>query len=242
VNEAKVSVVYVLVMFLVLFRRDIVARPLQFLGIGLAFVVLLGILITAYTVNAFDKRVDDWRDLIKHTYEYNVVTEETTTGKLSRWGDMRFWVQQHGMRDIPGTLLGHGAGISRPPDTTTQTQDDPELDRKGIGFTAVAAILWEGGVVALLCVFGLFWAGFRAAGRLAERHRGDGWRMGLFQGIQAGLAVLFVSLWHSNFFVFQMGYQVVLFLLLGYLAYWERRDQMRNNPVSMGYAGRGTAW
>jgi hypothetical protein len=91
-----------------------------------------------------------------------------------------------------------------------------------IGNTAVPAILWESGVVGLLCVFGMIWAGFRTAGRLARRHAHNPWRAGIFEGIQAAMAVIFVTLWHKRVFVFDVAYQTMIVLVFGYLAYWDR--------------------
>jgi hypothetical protein len=222
-NEAKVSVVYLLVVFLVLYRRDMVVRPARFLGVMLGAALVLGMLMTVYTLNAPSDKVQGWADLVEYTYQYTVVRDENQAGQLGRWSALTFWASQHGPKDVLGTLLGHGVGASRAAQADKLGPLAATLDpTMGIGNTAVAALLWESGVMGLLCVFGMLWAAFLSAGRLARRYATERWRAGLFQGLQAAVAVLFVSLWHKNLFVFQLSYQTLLVLLLGYLAYWER--------------------
>jgi phosphatidylserine synthase len=89
-----------------------------------------------------------------------------------------------------------------------------------IGYTGLSALLWETGVLGVVCVLGMFLSAFLAAGRLATHHRrrGDSFHTALFEGLQAAIAVLTLSLAHKNFFVVHLPYQAIVYLLIGFVA------------------------
>ena len=242
VNEAKVSVVFLVIIFLIMYREAFVTQPVRTLGAVLAMLIMLGIFVAAYTVNAPTQKVQTWRDLVEFTYSYNTGNRLDHNGKLTRIATLTLWEQHHGLRDLVGTLIGHGVGfsrdlsgasgldrakgtsentssISRSGKTGSNSRINPAI---GIGGIAVAALLWETGMIGLLCVCFLFWAAYRAAVRLERRYAEDRWHRAIFRATQAATAVLFISLWHNNLFVFHVGYQTVMILLFGYLAYWDR--------------------
>jgi hypothetical protein len=233
VNMAKVSVLYFVAMFLVLYGKDLMERPLRFLAAALSGALVLAAMLTAYTLNApSTARVESWQDLVRFTYEYNFANEEVS-GELSRFGAVKFWWERHGVDNLEETLLGHGVGYTRVADTDADFRQtvraivggipvDIDLNKK-IGYSAVAALLWETGVAGLLCIFGLLAAAFRAAGRLEIAYADFPERVATFRAIRAGCAIIFITLWHKNVFVFDVAYQTLVMLLIGLVAYWERR-------------------
>ena len=88
-----------------------------------------------------------------------------------------------------------------------------------IGHTSVAALLWDTGVIGLGTVLAMLASAFFMAGGLARHYRGrDPYRTGLYEGIQAGIAVLTLGLAHKDFFVVHIPYQALTYLLVGYVA------------------------
>ena len=75
-------------------------------------------------------------------------------------------------------------------------------------------------MLGLVCVLGMFASAFFMAGRLARAlpRRRDGFRHGLFEGLQAAMAVLTLSLAHKDFFVVHLPYQAIVYLLIGFIA------------------------
>jgi len=84
----------------------------------------------------------------------------------------------------------------------------------------VSSLLWDTGVLGLICVLGMFASAFFTAGRLAAHYRRqrDGFHTAMFEALQASMAVLALSLAHKNFFVVYVPYQAVVYLLIGFIA------------------------
>ncbi|MBK1720269.1 hypothetical protein [Thiocystis violacea] len=249
VNEAKVSVFYLLALFLVLFGSDLVKRPLRFLAAGLAAFLLLGALIVAYTLNAPDhERIEGWRDLVRYTYEHNIEKDEIG-GKMSRFGALRFWAERHESSEWRTIVFGHGIGYTRVPDarafpegTVKQEQGGVtiEIDLKNdIGNTAVAALLWETGLLGLFCVFALLGSTFRTAERLERRCADRPERVMALRAARVGMLIIFVTLWHKNVLVLDVVYQTLVMLLIGYVAYLDRRTM--GAAVQVGARPRASA-
>jgi len=232
VNEAKVSVVYMLVVYIVLFGKDLIHRPIRFLWASLAASALLVAMLVAFMLGApSSSRVESIPDLIRFTYQYNVADDEAGT-TLSRFGALRFWLQHHGPVDIKGTLFGHGIGFSRVGDTETPYRETAESTQAGIplqidltqkiGITAVSGLLWETGVVGLLCIIGLLAATYRSAHRLEKIFPNMPERVAALRAVRVAAVIIFVILWHKSVFVFHVAYQTLVMILIGYVAYWER--------------------
>ena len=222
VNEAKITLVYVVLIFLVLFGRDVIRRPLRFLGGLMGLLAVLSMLASAYIAFA-PKELEGVDELVEFIYQGNVEKDYTASGELTRWGAVEFWVANHGFSNLDQTLLGHGAGATRSDEDADEPASTRVIDTDlEIGRLGVTAVLWESGVFGLICIFGLFYSAYAGAGRMARRYQGDPGRRAVFRAVQAGVALFFVSFWHKNFLVFHIGYQTAWFVLIGYLAYWQR--------------------
>ena len=66
----------------------------------------------------------------------------------------------------------------------------------------------------------MFGSAFLTAGRLAEHYRDkDKFKTAMFEGLQAAMATLVLSLAHKDFFVNHIPYQTFTYLLIGFIAY-----------------------
>ena len=90
------------------------------------------------------------------------------------------------------------------------------------------------GAFGTFTVLGMFLSAFLSANWLARHYRGkDRFRTGLFEGLQAGTAVLALSLAHKDFFVVHIAYQTVVYLLIGFIANsWLQVVRVRRPPPS----------
>jgi hypothetical protein len=143
--------------------------------------------------------------------------------ELSRWTALTFWAQEHVRANPINTLIGHGVGASRENAggvVGASTLAEKKYGGLRIGYTAVSALLWDTGVIGLITVLGMFGSAFLTAGRVARYYRDkDNFRTGLFEGLQAGMAVLGLSLAHKDFFVNHVPYQAFTYLIIGFIAY-----------------------
>jgi hypothetical protein len=159
---------------------------------------------------------------------------------------LRFWAERHGLGNLKETLFGHGIGFTRVAENADPFRETVRFSNEGvvsninidmgIGGTAAAALLWELGVIGLLLAVGLLASTYFAAGRLERDFEGMPERIAALRACRAGMAIIFITLWHKHSFVFDIHYQTMLMLLLGYVAYWERRVLIshRGNAVPRG--------
>jgi hypothetical protein len=251
-NETKIAVIYLPVVFLVLFYRDIVRRPLRFLLMGGVFFAALALLLTALIFIHPSDEVRSWSDLARLTYEKQTgdIAEQSDAeySKLTRWTALTFWAGENASAHPIHIALGWGPGASRiiEDDETRLTETLAEKRYGGgttgirIGYTAFSALLWDVGVVGFLCVLAMFHAAYRAAGRLCSAYRGvDPFRAGVFDGLRAATVVMVISLAHKDFFVSHIPFQTLMLLILGYLVVSQRRlaEEERTRPAGAAAPG-----
>lgn len=226
VNQAKITALYVPLVFIVVFHRDIAVKPLKFIVAGASTVGLLAILMAALVVGSNSTKIKNSTDLVNFVIAQqtaDVGQREGQYSELSRWTALTFWAKEHVRLNPINTLLGHGVGASRENAgglDITDTLAEKHYAGLRIGYTALSALLWDTGLVGLMTVLGMFASAFFTAGRLARYYRGrDNFRTGLFEGLQAGMAVLALSLAHKDFFINHLPYQAFTYLIIGFIAY-----------------------
>ncbi len=230
VDSARAALIYLPLVFLMVFYGDIIRHPVRTL-VGFCVVVgLVFALLMSYTALNQTPHTRTWQDLVRNTYEYQFATERERSqdySGLSRWTVLTFWASKQRQSSLMETLFGHGPGASRVDEggiDLAKTLAETRYGGRQIGYTALAALLWDVGVVGLLSVLALFWAGFRQARCLVRYYGGrDPVRAGVAEGLSAGMVVLVLSLAHKDFFVFHIPYQTMVVCILGYLAAQIRR-------------------
>lgn len=242
-NSARAAVIYVPLVFLVLFAGDVFRHPLRAVaGVSVGALMVFGMLLS-YTALNQDPKTKSWQDLIRNTYEEQVETERERSdnhSSLSRWTALTFWAGEQHRAAPMETLFGHGPGASRVEEGGVQLARTLALERYGgrhIGFTAVSALLWDVGVIGLMSVLALFWAGFWQARRLARHFAGvDPVRAGIAEGLSGAMVIMALSLAHKDYFVAHVPYQTVVVCIFGYLA-----AQIRQLDDLEPSTGRGVA-
>jgi hypothetical protein len=239
-NESKVTLVGLILAFVVVFRREIVRRPVRFVGLAIAVAAVVVALLYAYVAEQKTSKVTTPAELIEHFVRQNTQEgERYGTLDLNRTSSLTHWYREQRRYPLAQTLFGHGLSASRENIgviDTTPNLANTVYPGMGIGITTVSSLLWDVGVVGLISVLALFGVAFFSAGRLARKHASSPTWSGLFQGLQACVAIAALSLIHKNFFVFQLGYQVVVLTLLGYLIY-----AVKHVPVNPGGGAPGEA-
>jgi hypothetical protein len=228
VNEAKIIVLFLPLMFGVLFYRDMVAKPLKFMAAGAGLLGVLALLMTALVTSQASSKIQTWSDLVQIVVERQSDDSGDRSGhfgELTRLTALTFWAQEHVAANPVYTLLGHGLGASRDAAGGLDVVDTLAEKRYGgmnIGYTGLSALLWDTGIIGLVTVLGMFAAAFFSAGRLARHYRGtDRFRTALFEGLQSAVAVLTLSLASRDYFVAHIPFQTIVYLLLGFIVYAE---------------------
>lgn len=183
----------------------------------------------------------DLESFIQTTVDYNIGDRGHGNYILNRTTVYPFWWSQHGPQNLLETIMGHGAASSKDSGAglSERTLAATRYPGYGVGLTGISALLWETGVLGLIAVVGLFGSAFKVSGRLADQYRDTQTGMNI-RAAQAGIAVFAVSLFHNQSFVFELGYQAVLMLLLGYVAAMSRLTPVSsgNNAKKNGHGGR----
>jgi hypothetical protein len=230
VNQARITALYIPLAFVVVFHRDIAAKPLKFIVATASMVALLSVLMAALIVGSNSSsnpgKVKNSTDLVNLIIAQQTESANDRAGQyseLSRWTALTFWLQEHIRANPINTLIGHGVGASRENAGAVVGAESLAEKKYGglrIGYTALSALLWDTGVIGLITVLGMFASAFFTAGSVATYYRGkDKFKCGLFEGLQAGVAVMTLSLAHKDFFVNHVPYQAFTYLMLGIIAY-----------------------
>jgi len=231
VNQAKVSFLYMLAVFLTLFRQEFVHRPLRFLGAAVVVIGVLSAMTTSFMLTNQSEDFSSSTELLDYIIDRQTADADDRRGysELSRWTALTFWAEEHVSANPINTLIGHGPGASRVQDgglDLAQTLAETRYAGLPLGYTALSAILWDTGVLGLFAVLAMFYSAFRTAGRISAYYeKTEPRRAGIYDGFQAGVVILVISLGHKDFFAFHLPYQTILVLLLGYLVVAQTRVQ-----------------
>jgi hypothetical protein len=225
VNSSRIALFYLPLMFCVVLSSDIARRPLRALVALMAAVGLVVAMLTTYTALSQQPGTHSWQDLVTATYHNQLATERQRADNysgLSRWTVLTYWAEHQRITSPVEILIGYGPGASRVQDDGIELAETLAQRRHGgrqIGYTALAALLWEVGVIGLLTVLAMFYAAFRQAGRQARFYAVlDPKRAGIAHGLRAAVLILAISIAHKDFLAFHVPYQTLVVCVLGYLA------------------------
>lgn len=224
--EVKAIFFYIPAGLLVLYRRDILHRPLKFImgatGIGLLlFGGLLAYQALQWSVQGggFEQNL---RKLMGYSFKVESHSPVTDQTELSRIGVLQFWWQEHSRGEPGTTLIGHGLGSSR---TGGQVLGNiaAQYYPKQIDGTAASLFLWETGVMGLLGIFGILLAAFLQAGAAAKRSSFLPWQRALARALQAAVPLFAMSLPYRNDIPYAGPMMFTLMAVLGLISWLNRR-------------------
>ncbi len=223
VNGSRVSIFYLPLVFFIVLGSQIRRQPVRAL-VGLLVTVGLVIgLVTSYaTLKPGVSTWQEWfEDTIDRQFESELERPDNAPG-LTRWSVLTFWAKEQSLQNVGHLLLGHGPGAAQVEESglneSFETLAEGKYGGRNIGYTAVASLLWEVGVLGLASVLALFVAAFFQARVLRVRYAvRDPARAGLARGLSAAMVVFAISLAHKDFFVYHIPFQTLLVCLLGYL-------------------------
>lgn len=225
INSTKISMLYMFVILLFLYRDEILAHPLKFV-MRFSVAILLCAVVAYSVISSLPEnaQVSSFSDLYEQTYKYNVADDNIRDNNLSRSGAIKSWLDPVRAHTFKEVIIGYGIGSSRMLDSRAGKRVSNAINiERPTGVTALAAILWETGLAGLIAVTMMFVSAFSVASRLEWQYRRHDFHRCVFSALQCGLVIMFISLGHKSFFTFHIGFQTMFAAIFGYLIYWERQ-------------------
>lgn len=216
-GETKAVVVMLPLAFMVLYRRELLARPhyaLVALAVGGVLALCMGYVYMSVSKMSMD-------ELIADTLRYNVYETGYGSKLLNRTTVLTFWANQQGAHDPVSFVFGNGLG------STHQNMEGPggHIEARypfyGIGLTGASTLLWETGLFGCGLLIAVFSCAWSAAGRLYREAispivRADA------NAIQAALTLFAFHLFYNASLLEAVSFQIVFAAVLGYLAWLYR--------------------
>jgi hypothetical protein len=227
--EVKIIFVYVPVALIAMFHVQLWRRPHVFIGWSLLGVLgLVGMLMVYQAVHWSVRSGSLERNLGKSfTYSFVQKDERDTAddGAVTRRQGLELWVRDHGMNNLPETLIGHGIGASRTRGLAIGDKaieyDPQQLDRTGL-----CQMLWDTGLIGVTSLLGLFFAMFLRGRRLKDSQNLVPWQRGMAAGLQGIAPMLALSLAYRNDIPYAAPMMFVLFSALGMTVWLSKQDDL----------------
>jgi hypothetical protein len=226
-GETKNVVVLLPLMFLVLYRFEVIRRP-HYALFGLVVLTLITVL-AGYVYLTIDKV--DLHDLIYDTLRYNVYEHGYGGYALNRTTVFPFWLKEQGLQHPVSFVFGNGIGsVQSPFGSLTPGHIALLYPLYGLGLNAGSTLLWDTGVFGsglFLMILGLAW---RSANQLRRDSVSRTVRADAL-AIQAAIVLFAFELIYSESILDSLNFQIVFTMLLGYLA-WLHRQRVNQSAQS----------
>lgn len=230
-SEVKAAVLLVPAVFVLIFYRELLRRPMLSFGALLASVVLMGALFTVYATTFYagrgmtlsGKMPTSPLESIQNQLNPNQVhTRDTGDGVVvSRAARMADWWNRSVRYGDPfHAMLGYGIGATQI--SAIGMGELVHMFPYPLDMTGTTILLWETGALGhLLLMAALFMAGLNcnASARspiVPTEHKA------MLEAAGAGLIIYAITLPYSNFALRAAPSQFLMVFMLGYSAYWWR--------------------
>lgn len=225
--EVKAVVLLIPVALALIFVSEIRRRPWTILIASLFGLLLAGGLLTVYDRVFYQDARASWSNTgapttalegVQNQFDPDRVTKYTPPGRAASF--VIWWDRNGGRGDVLHTLMGYGAAS-----TQANRVGIGELARKysyPLHQTTTGMLLWETGLLGhALLLLALLMAAYKAS-RLAKDPRVPATHAALLHAAGVGLVLQAITLPYKSFVMLTAPSQVLLALLLGFVAYWAR--------------------
>lgn len=227
IGENKIALVLLPIGMLIVFEEKLRGNPLRAAGL---LIVTASLVVALFVLIASFARGDAYRsstlgEQIDEMWSYNVGDRGYGLAVLNRTTVYPFWAKYHRTGgSAVNTLVGHGPGASKDTRGTLAERSvaSHRFARFAIGLTGISGLLWDVGILGTALAIGFFVSAYRTARRLVREVEERSTRWVNLKAVQAGVAMLGVSLLHNSMFLYEIGFQTLLMLLVGYLVYVHR--------------------
>lgn len=219
-NEAKLALLLLPVSFSYIFRKTIAEKPVKWFFGSLALLAGMVVVFIGYSMlpGAASQRSKSVSDYINSTIEYNVGNRGYGGVALNRTTAYRFWLDEHKRTgNLRQFIFGHGVGFSN--EANMARSNNPTAIRYqgyGIGLTGMSSLLWDVGVLGSCIFIFVLVSAFNLGGRLVKIWEGTEFEPTILTA-QVMIMMLGISIFHSNYLAFDVGFQTLFAISIGYL-------------------------
>ena len=229
--EVKAAVLMVPLVFVLVYYRELLRRPLLSLGAVVISVGMMGTLLMVYEKTFYADRgmtlsgklPSSPLEAVQNQLNPDQAHTRSEGGGvvISRAARVADWWQRNVRYGDPyHALLGYGVGA-----TQLSTIGMGELVTKmpySLDMTGTAILLWETGIIGHLLLMLMFLLAARNCNTSARSDAVPVMHQALLEAASAGLVLYAVTLPYSNFALRAPPSQFLMVFLLGYSAYWWR--------------------
>ena len=226
ISEIKAFPFFILLASLVVFRDILIKYPFKFISYG---ILLLCLCASLFMVNFFlpaakGQQASTLDRYIEEAVSYNMGDKGYGNAVLNRSSVYSFWVNENMAKgDIVHLLVGYGTGATNA-FTTMETQSVAATLYPGyaIGLTSLSALLWECGLSGALMLLAMIYYGLRTALTVIKRSISATQEV-VVTAMIVSMVLILLTLLHVNYFIFDLGYQTILVVALGYVILLEKK-------------------
>lgn len=228
VSEAKSFLVLLPIALFLLFSDRIRRNPFKAIFGTVALSGLMMAIFFAYSLlpGAKSQQSSSLQAMWQQNIDYNIGSRGYGNLELNRSTVYSFWLKEQVNGDmLAPVLIGDGPGSTNSGNAfNTNTQANTRYQGYGIGLTGLSSLLWEVGLIGTIVLVAMFVSAFRLGGRLAEKWQGTiHWPT--LKTAQIAIPLLGFNLLHNNYFVFDICFQTMMIVILGYLLVMTRFEK-----------------
>jgi hypothetical protein len=225
-TESKVIALMIPLGCLLVYREYVWSHPAKFLaGTAVAMLFMAGLLSAYYYLywqaEAKSGLIESLYSRLFYSFDPNFQASATNLGRV---GSLVFWCDKHTLTDNPLTLLvGHG--LASAVSASTVIGQGAAAQRYGLmlDVTGASKLLWESGLLGLMCFLSVFAVGFLRAGQMKAHRMVPPWHRAVMSGVEASMVLMPLSIFYEVTVVSSPPMQFVAMFLLGYVVYWWRK-------------------
>lgn len=227
VSEIKAFPFFLLLASGIIFRDVLIKYPFKFASYAFLLLAICSLLFVAnfflpatkgQQASSLDKFIDE-------AVSYNIGDKGYGNAVLNRTSVYSFWAKENvGKQDVVHLLTGYGPGATNA-FTSIETESLAANLYPGfaIGLTSLSALLWESGLLGSIVLLGIIYYGSRAAIKVGTNCKSN--EIQIFSTtLLVGLLLVFMTLLHVDYFVFDLSYQMIFIVALGCVVLLERMN------------------
>jgi hypothetical protein len=219
-GETRIVVVYLMVVFVIVYGKDIIQKPSKFFINSILMFLFIGSLVYLFFV-AKHTTIDATQGHFANFVAKNFGDLSNKDRELNRTTVLIFWASEQRYFSWANTLVGHGIGATSSTEKTgggLAASAVGSLSKRypnyGIDYTSASIILWELGIIGVL----LFIGWFSSVWILIKRIEYTAPASILYQinGLKVGTIIFIINMFAKSSFHQTISHQVLFAIFMSY--------------------------